>query len=421
MLCVAPAKALYFFAYLIIIRCNSRPKRGVFRGSDIGQGDQAVAIYGFSWARSVAAVLAFAMLAGCGLPQVGPTKKQIFDGSVQRKGNAYIVAVDDRVTQATDFVPALGFSDAFLNARIVGSDTIRPGDTLGVSVWENVDEPLLGAQGQPVAILEEIQVDGTGHIFIPYAGRIKAAGNSPATIRAVITRRLEQQTPDPQVQVRRLAGDGATVTLLGAVTGQGVYAIERPTRTLASMLARAGGVSVPPSIAQVTVMRGDQSGKIWFEDLYDNPELDIALRNGDRILVEEDTRAFTALGATGGQARVTFTTQTLSALEAIAQVGGLNPFNADPTGVFVLRDEPASIANDVLNRNDLTGPQRLVYVLNLTEPNGMFKARDFAIRDGDTLYVTEAPFNQFNKAVAAFLGTAQSVNSVNSLASSGTN
>jgi polysaccharide export outer membrane protein len=416
-LCRCPQSRFIFRVILVNYAFNSCPLRGVFRGSDyLGQGDRAVAIYGISWARSIAAVLALAVLASCGIPQVGPTKKQIFAGSVQQKGNAFVVAVDDRVTQANAFVPALGFSEAFLKAGIVGSDTIRPGDTLGVSIWENVDEPLLGVQGQPVAILEQIQVDGTGHIFIPYAGRIKAAGNSPAAIRSVITRRLEQQTPDPQVQVRRLAGDGATVTLLGAVTGQGVYAIERPTRTLASMLARAGGVSVPPSIAQVTVIRGNQTGTIWFEDLYDNPRLDIALRGGDRILVEEDTRAFTALGATGGQARVTFTTQTLSALEAIAQVGGLNPFTADPTGVFVLRDEPAQIANNVLNRNDLTGPQRLVYVLNLTEPNGMFKARDFSIRDGDTLYVTEAPYSQFNKAVSAFLGTAQSVSSVNDLA-----
>jgi hypothetical protein len=32
----------------------------------------------------------------------------------------------------------------------------------------------------------------------------------------------------------------------------------------------------------------------------------------------------------------------------------------------------------------------LIYVLDLTEPDGMFNARDFAIRDGDTVYVTEA-------------------------------
>ena len=370
------------------------------------------------WAHPIAVVAACSVLASCGLPQVGPNKRQIFAGSVQREGDAFIVAVNDRVTRATAVVPALGFSNAFKNANQLGSDTIRPGDVLGITVYENVDDSLLGTEGAP-ATLEEVQVDGTGFIFIPYAGRIRAADNSPEEIRRIITAKLADQTPDPQVEVRRAAGDGATVSLVGAVGGQGVYPIERPTRSLATMLARSGGITISPEIAQVTVIRGTARGKIWFEDLYDNPELDIALRGGDKILVEQDTRSFTALGATGSQARVPFETQNLSAIEAIAQVGGLLASSADPTGVFVLRNEPEEVAEQVLGRNDLEGTQRMVYVLNLTEPNGMFMARDFVIRDGDTLYVTEAPFTQWTKVITAITGTATSAGSISSLGSGG--
>lgn len=363
----------------------------------------------------MAALAVLGTLASCGLPQVGPNKRQIFSGSVQREGDAFIVSVNDHVTRATSVAPALGFSHEFRNAGQLGSDTIRPGDVLGLTIWENVDDGLLAGEGLNSTILEEVQVDGAGFIFVPYAGRIRASGNTPEAIRRIITQKLEEQTPDPQVQVRRVAGDGSTVSLIGAVGAQGVYAIERPTRTLATMLARAGGVSIEPGIAQVTVQRGHLSDTIWFEDLYDNPHLDIALRGGDKILVEEDSRAFTALGATGGQARVAFETQSLSALEAIAQVGGLNAGTADPTGVFVLRNEPAAVANVVLGRNDLQGAQRLAYVIDLTEPNGMFNARDFAIRDGDTLYVTEAPYTQFTKILGALTGPIASANSVSSL------
>ena len=233
------------------------------------------------WARSIALLAVVSVLASCGLPRVGPNKREIFAGSVQQQGDAFIVSVNNRVTRATAVVPALGFSEAFINAGVVGSDTIRPGDTLGISVWENVDDPLLGgADAAGPAILEEVQVDGNGFIFIPYAGRIRAAGNTPERVRKIITDKLDDQTPDPQVQVRRVAGDGSTVSLVGSVGGQGVYAIERPTRTLSSMLARAGGVTIEPEIAQVTVLRGDKSGKIWFQDLYRNPEFDIALRGG---------------------------------------------------------------------------------------------------------------------------------------------
>lgn len=161
---------------------------------------------------------------------------------------------------------------------------------------------------------------------------------------------------------------------------------------------------IPSEIAQVTVIRGNHRGKIWFEDLYNDPDLDIALRPGDRILVEEDSRSFMALGATGTQSQVPFETRTISALEAIAQVGGLSTTLADPTGVFVLRNEPAEIANQVLGRTDLQGAQRMVYVLDLTSPTGMFEARDFVIRDGDTVYVTEAPYVQWSKTLSALTG-----------------
>ena len=369
----------------------------------------------FRWARPIALFTAVAVLSSCGLPKVGPNKREIYAGSVQREGDAFIVAVNDRVTRATAVTPALGFSPEFINASQVGSDTINPGDTLGLTIWENVDDGLLAAQGINATALEEVQVDGSGFIFVPYAGRIRAAGNSPEAIRRIITQRLSEQTPDPQVQVRRLAGDGATVSLIGAVGAQGVYAIERPTRTLSTMLARAGGVSIVPEITQITVLRGGQTGKIWFDDLYNHPELDIALRGGDRILVEEDKRSFVALGATGAQRKVPFETQNLSALEGIAQVGGLNAGTADPTGVFVFRNEPQAVVEQVLGRTDLQGAQRMVYVLDLTKPNGMFMARDFVIRDRDTIYVTEAPFTQWSKVISSITGSANSVNGLSSL------
>ena len=375
-----------------------------------------MANYSKSHAKWVALCVSSSILASCGLPRSGPTRNEIFDSSIQQQGNAYIVSVDDRVTEVTEFRPPLGFSSQLIHAKVVGSDTIRPGDTLGLTIWENVDDGLLAQEGQNSAALEEIQVDGSGFIFVPYAGRIKASGNSPEAIRRIITEKLEAQTPDPQVLVQRMAGDGATVSLIGGVGAQGVYPIERPTRTLTAMLAQAGGITLPPEITQITLTRGSQSGTVWLEDLYEDPNLDIALRAGDRVLVEQDERFYTTLGATGGQVKVPFETQTVSAIEALATVGGINTNLGDPTGVFVFREEPEQIANGVLARSDLTGEQRFVYVLDLTSPNGIFHARDFDIRDQDTVYVTEAPYSQFQKVLQAILAPVGSAASLNQLA-----
>jgi polysaccharide biosynthesis/export protein len=356
--------------------------------------------------RMAALVLAVSAVSGCALlPRSGPTRNEIFAGSVQRQGDAFVVEVNSRVNAITSAVPALGFPASLVNAGASDTEIIRPGDLLGLTIYENVTDGLLAGEGGNAAMVDAIQVDNAGFIFIPYAGRVRAAGNTIEELREIITRNLDQQTPDPQVIVRREAGDGATVSVSGAVSGQGIYPIQRPTRTLSGMLAAAGGVAVEPEIAQVTVVRGGQSGTVWYQDIFRSATADIALQGGDRIFVEEDSRTFTALGATGAQNIVQFRNQSISALEAIASVGGLDPRLANPAGVFVLRNEPEEMANAVLGRHDLVGSQRFVYVLDLTAPTGMFEARDFAIRDGDTVYVTAAPISQWNNAVSALTGT----------------
>lgn len=344
-------------------------------------------------------------IAGCGLPRSGPSKNEIMAGSVAKGGDTHIVHVTNQIARASNFQPRWGFTQSFLNAGSIGADQIRPGDVLGLMIWENVDSGLMAQMGQSATDLQQVQVDGDGFIFVPYAGRIRAAGNTPDALRRIITEQLADQTPDPQVMVSRVAGDGATVSVMGTVGGQGVYPIERPTRTLSSMLARAGGVAVDPEVAVITVKRGSETGKVWLRDLYANSRNDIALRPGDVILVEEDTRSFTALGAVGGQTLVPLGSEMVNAIEAIALVGGLSTSTADPTGVFVIRDENESVARRFLGSN-IHGSQRIAYVLDLTKPSGLFIARDFMIRDGDTVYVTEAPYVRWQKILGAITGSA---------------
>jgi polysaccharide export outer membrane protein len=355
--------------------------------------------------RGTLALAITGLVAACGLPEAGPSESQLLNSSVQQAGNAFIVPVDDEVAREAAVFNRLGFSSAFKNADTLSPDTIRPGDVLGLTIWENVVEGLLARDGAGATLIEEVQVDSAGFIFVPYAGRIKASGNTPEALRGIITRALETQTPDPQVSVRRIAGDGATVTVVGNVTDQGVYTIERPTRSLSSALARAGGVTVEADVAQISVLRGGQIGRIWLTDLLEDPAADIAIRGGDRIVVEQDRRSFIALGATLEQTRVPFDSQDLSAIEALASVGGLRSLLADPTGIFILREENEATARNVLNRPDIQGDQRIVYVLDLTQPSGMFVARDFIIKDDDTIYVTEAPLARWGKIVSLTFGS----------------
>ncbi len=79
----------------------------------------------------------------------------------------------------------------------------------------------------------------------------------------------------------------------------------------------------------------------------------------------------------------------------------------------MFRNEAAKTTNHVLGRSDLTGEVKIIYILDLTKPTGIFVARDFTIRDQDTVYVTEAAFTQWNKLIAAVTGSLDAVNTIN--------
>lgn len=357
--------------------------------------------------RILALFVLVAALGACGLPRSGPNKGEILnnDGEISE---TKIVEVDERVTRLVAFDLDTGFPNSIIKGASTTPGWIRPGDTLTVTIYENVDDGVLSRGNAGASTLESLEVDEAGFIFIPYAGRIRAAGNTTEGLRRIITNKLGTQTPEPQVLVQRATGDAASVSVLGdGIAAQGVYPIQRSSRRLMEMLATAGGITPAPQMTRVKVLRQQTKGEIWFEDVYENPEYDILLHAGDRIIVKRDPRVFTILGATGTQANVPFGMRQLSALEAIAQAGGLDSTVADPTGLFVIRKQDAETANKVLRRNDIVSEQSIIYVLNLTEPNGIPLARDFDIRDGDTIYVTEAPFVQWTKTLNAITGTAR--------------
>ena len=353
--------------------------------------------------RLVILPVACMVLVSCGLPSSGPSVKDINDSSVENGGDLHIVDVTAAVMVASSREQSSGFSQAFRNAGTVSIDRIHPGDTLTVTIWENVENGLFSTLGSKVTTLSAMQVDQLGNIFIPYAGTVKASGRTPDDLRLKITDLLDGQTPDPQIEVRREPGDGATVSILGGVGGQGVYPIVASSRRLTGMLASAGGITLDPSVVKITVRRGANVGEIWFQDLLDNPANDIPLRAGDKIILEKDERYFISMGTTG-QRRISFETHNPTVLEALAAVGGLRATSSNAKGIFVFREEPAAIANRVLGRTDLVGPQQFAYLVDLTAQSSMLVAGKFPIRDEDTIYVTEAPYVKWRTLLFTVIG-----------------
>ncbi|MEO0343227.1 MAG: polysaccharide biosynthesis/export family protein [Pseudomonadota bacterium] len=369
-------------------------------------------------ARAVALVTLIGFtLSACGLPRPGPTRSEINAGSTERGGDAYIIPVTDQVVAAANLAPASGFSPAFQTGGAINTDVIRRGDVVVVTVYENVEQGVLGAIGAP-ATINELAVNQDGDIFVPFAGQVSAAGKTIEALRNELTESLAEQTPDPQVLLARSVGDGATVSIISQA-GSGIVEIRPSTRRLSEMLAFAGALSAPENATatRVSVARGQLRGTVFLSDLLSNEANDIFVRPGDRITVAQDTRRFTLLGALGGQGLVDFPKPELSVLEAIALAGGLSAISSDPRGIFVFRDEQPEFARSVLGDESIGSTRRVVYVLDFTKPNGIFRARDFQVKDGDTVLVTEAPFSQWTKAINAILSTATTAENLTNIGS----
>lgn len=353
-------------------------------------------------------------LVGCGLPRSGPSYSEI-TSTEQGDLGFEVVLVDDRVTAATQIDERSGFDVSYVKTPEEPTARIARGDLLSITVWENIDEGLLNPTGVGATPLPTVKVDERGMIFIPYVGLVKAEGKTLQQLRAEVRRQLSTKTLNPQVDV--LPGDsrGRIISVQGAVNSPGLYPIEEPTRRLLPMLARAGGIAGDPETIRIQLRRGDLSGEIWLQDLYDDPRNNIPLRAGDAVIAERDRRIFTALGALRGPSTQNFPTRELSVARALGTVGGLIDQTADPTGVFLFREEPVEIAQRLFPEKQITEPVEVAYLIDLTEPAGMFHARDFMMRDRDTLYVTNAPFTKWQKilqGITPVVGFASSVNTL---------
>ena len=355
-------------------------------------------------------------LASCGLPRSAPTKSEILADATDKGGQTFVIEVTETVIAQVNEPATGGFPNSFLTAATINPDVIRRGDTLSMQVYENVDQGVFGSFGGAGGV-DGLYVDQDGMIFVPYVGRMKAAGKTLENLRVEMTETLSALTPDPQVRLSRSEGvSGAAVTILGN-GGSGLFPLEPQTLRLSDMLTAAGAIdaSVDPVSVRVSVSRGSRTGEISLFDLLQDDSNNIALRPGDRISIQEDERKFTLMGALGGRGIVNFPEPDFSILEAISYAGGLDGSVSDPKGIFILRNEEPGSIQKLANDPSITCPQRVVYVVDLTKPNGIFIAREFMMKDDDTLLVTEAPFTQWTKVLNAILNTSSSVQNLTTI------
>ncbi len=293
------------------------------------------------------------------------------------------------------------------------TQVIATGDQLRLTVWDSADDSLL-TDGEPSAVINALTVGPDGTVFIPYVGNVRVSGMTTQLARQRLQEEIDVIAPSAQVQLEVVEGRTNSVDLVGGVGTPGRLPMPDRNYTVLNAIADAGGVRPGMDNPQIRLIR---SGSIYgtsIDRLFDEPGLDTLLAGGDRIIVENERRTFLSLGAAGEQNQHAFPRDRVTALDAMAIIGGVESNRGDPGGVLILREYPQSAV-----RRDASGPDqaRVVFALDLTDADGLFSARNFRINPGDVVLVTESPVT----GVRTILGLIGSAFGVANAASNVTN
>ena len=353
---------------------------------------------------------AVAVLSGCqALPTIGPSANEISNASVPAGEPAIqIVDVDDAVARRLLAARAQSmFADTLGNVA-ANVQTVGAGDVLEISIWEappatlfsgGVVDPRIGPSTSRVTAFPEQMVNREGFINMPFAGPIKAAGQTLQQIETEIAQRLKGKANQAQVLVRMIRNLSSNVTVVGEVGTSARVPLTPQGERLLDAIAAVGGVRQPVNKMTIQVTRGSNVYSLPLETVIRDPKQNVPLQPGDVVTALFQPLSFTALGATGKNEEINFEAQGISLAQALARAGGLIDSRSNPAGVFIFRFEPKA-ALKWPKEPVATTPEGLVpviYRIDLKNPNSFFVMQSFAMNNKDLLYVSNAPAAELQK------------------------
>ncbi len=372
---------------------------------------------------------ALLLLTACSvLPNSGPSANDVIQNAGSPQAPRYeLVDIDPAVIAILRQNAPDSFKARFGDYRPSVEPKIGVGDAVSVTIWEASSGGLFSSAsvvstvpsaGSRSAMIPDQVVGRDGAITVPYAGRVHVAGSTTRAAGKIIEHALIGKAIDPQVLVNVTRSASNTVTVTGeVVTGARVPLNVNGDRIM-DVIAMAGGVRAPINETYVQLTRGSKTIRVPLNRVASDPKENIYLRANDVLTLIRDPQTFIAYGATGQNAEIRFDAEGLNLAQAMAKSGGLIDSRSDAAGLFVFRYEPAYIARALRPDSPLVQPGRLtpfVFRLNLHDPNSLFLAQNFAIKNKDVLYVSNAPIIELEKAMQVFSTLQQPVSTGASL------
>lgn len=331
-------------------------------------------------------------------------ESEILSADARKSGEFAIYNVDRALLPVVHKWPRTGQAGSsgwLTNQKGPLSQIIASGDKLTLQIWDNTENSLLTPIGQKSVAMSEVVVSPDGSIFVPYLDKIYIIGMTADKAREMLQERISQILPSAQVQLTLTTGRRNSVDLVGGANS-GNFPLPDRNFTVLNLISLGGGVTAGIRNPQVHLVRDGKNYRTSISNLYSNPSLDTTLRGGDKVIVREDSRSFLALGAASTQKEHFFEKDRISALDAMAMMGGVSETRGDPSGILVLRRY-----NSKSVRTDGKGPSniRAVFVLDLTSADGLFSAGEFEVYPNDVVLATESPVNSV-QTVFRLIGSA---------------
>tara|TARA_R110000868_G_scaffold101560_1_gene279551 strand:+ start:3507 stop:4655 length:1149 start_codon:yes stop_codon:yes gene_type:complete len=349
-------------------------------------------------------LILLAGLAGCAtLPSSGPTGGQIEKSAAAPKGGSpirliQINSIMDLPHGGVSTMPAPQLPDI----APPPTDLVGPGDVLDINIYEAgvslfsgsagggaSESQMAATPGVQVQKLPPTRINDLGDISIPYAEKLHVAGLTVGEVESMVRNSLRSLSQNPQVLITVSQAITNSIIVGGEVAKPGRLVLQTNRETLSDVVALAGGYRGSAKDLTLRITRGGKNVDVRMNDLVDNPALDVRAYPGDRLILINNPRTYSVLGAPGRVEQVPFSRSAVSLAEAIATAGGVNPGVGNPAAIFVFRYVRDEQGNEV----------PMVYHLNMMKTGSYFVAQRFAMQDKDVLYFGNAAANQPSKLI----------------------
>ncbi|MCM2130460.1 polysaccharide export protein [Larsenimonas rhizosphaerae] len=273
---------------------------------------------------------------------------------------------------------------------------IGRGDILNIIVYDHPELTIpAGAERSSSDSGYVVQRDGT--IFYPYVGRIRVEGKSVTQVRSIISSALQDYVADPQVNVNIASYRAKKAYVTGRVQNPGPQPITNIPLTLVDAVTQAGGVTNEADWHHIVLTRHGKRQVISLYDLLEDGYQGIngLIQDGDIIHVPDvGSQKVYVMGEVNRPQALPMGGYNLSLTDAIAQSGGIDELQAQPSGIFVIRRNADS---------DTSGKEATVYQLDISNSAAFVLGTEFELQPKDIVYVTAAPLARWNKVISLLL------------------